>query len=375
MAMVCSKKNSRSGVVVCGAYGMGNAGDEAILQAILGELRGIDPAMPITVMTRDPQGAAALLGVKTLHTLDVFGFLRAVRHAALYVNGGGSLIQDVTSRRSLWYYLFTLRAAKRAGCRVMMYGCGIGPVLYKGDIRRARSALNRYVDIITLREPDSLEELRSFGVTKPELILASDPALTLPAAPEAEVDALLRDFDAEPSGKYICFALRRWPGFNEKAAAFATAAVYASEKYGLTPLFVSINHMNDGDAAERVISLLGETPFRSLPGPLPPELAIGLMKRMQLVVSMRLHGLIFAAGQGVPIVGISYDPKVASFLRCVGGGCTELEETTAEGLCALIDSAVALRDNTEKLTENVRSLRAMESRNTEAARRLLKEEE
>lgn len=84
--------------------------------------------MPITVMSRDPAGAAARVDCAAVHTFNFPGFMHAMRRSALYVNGGGSLIQDVTSRRSLWYYLFTLRAAKRLGCKVMMYGCGIGPV-------------------------------------------------------------------------------------------------------------------------------------------------------------------------------------------------------------------------------------------------------
>ena len=112
----------RAGVLICGAYGMGNAGDEAILDAITAEMRSIDPLMPITVLSRDPEGAEARLDVDAIHTFNVPGFLRAMRRRRLYINGGGSLIQDVTSRRSLWFYLFTLRAARRCGCRVMMYG-------------------------------------------------------------------------------------------------------------------------------------------------------------------------------------------------------------------------------------------------------------
>ena len=371
MTKAGSKQNDKSGVIICGAYGMGNAGDEAILEAIIREMRAIDPAMPITVLTRDPEGTRVRFGVRTIHTLNIFGFLRAARQTALYINGGGSLIQDVTSRRSLWFYLFTIRAAKRLGCRVLMYGCGIGPVLYKGDIRLTRRVLNRCVDAITLREPDSMAQLEKFGVTAPEIILASDPALTLPPAPEAEIDAVMSESGADPQGRYLCFALRRWPGFMEKAPAFSAAARYGHEKYGLTPLFLSINHRNDSDAAKAVIAGLSETPYRALPGPLPPELAIGVISRMEIVVSMRLHGLIFAAGRGVPLVGVSYDPKVTAFLRCVEGGCVELPDVTAEMLCALIDSVAAQRQNRAELAKNVRRLLDMEDRNVETAEKLL----
>ncbi|NCC67935.1 MAG: polysaccharide pyruvyl transferase CsaB, partial [Clostridia bacterium] len=329
------------------------------------------PAMPVTVMTRDPEKTSKRFGVGAIHTLNIFGFMRAARSTALYINGGGSLIQDVTSRRSLWYYLFTIRAAGKRGCRVMMYGCGIGPVMYKRDIHLTRRVLNRYVDSITLREPDSLAELRRFGVDKPEIVLSSDPAITLGSAPDGEVDAVLSENGADPRGKYICFALRRWPGFTEKAPAFSAAARYSYEKYGLTPLFLSINHHNDSDAAGKVIEDLRETPYHSLPGPLPPALAIGVMARMEIVVSMRLHGLIFAAGHGVPLVGVSYDPKVTAFLRCVESGCTELSEVTPERLCTLIDAAAALRGDRQRLMENAKRLLGMESKNIETAGKLL----
>ena len=364
----------RSGVVICGAYGMGNSGDEAILDAIVAEMRAIDPLMPLTVMTRDPAGASARLGLTAVHTFNFPRFLAVMRRRALYINGGGSLIQDVTSRRSLWYYLFTLRAAKRLGCKVMMYGCGIGPVKRPGGVERTRRVLNSCVDAITLREPDSIEELARFGVTKPEIILASDPALTLPSAPAEEVDAALEAAGAAPGGKYICFALRLWPGFGEKAGVFAAAARHAHEAYGLTPVFLPINHLDDGQAAALVAEKLGDTPHVLLPGPMSSALVIGLMSRMQVVVSMRLHGLIFAAGQGVPLIGVSYDPKVTAFLRCVDAGCVPLEGLEEGELCRLIDGAAARSGDAAALEENVRKLRAIGHRSMETAARLLGKE-
>ena len=353
---------------------MGNSGDEAILDAIVAEMRAIDPLMPLTVMTRDPAGASARLGLTAVHTFNFPRFLAVMRRRALYINGGGSLIQDVTSRRSLWYYLFTLRAAKRLGCKVMMYGCGIGPVKRPGGVERTRRVLNSCVDAITLREPDSIEELARFGVTKPEIILASDPALTLPSAPAEEVDAALEAAGAAPKGKYICFALRLWPGFGEKAGVFAAAARHAHEAYGLTPVFLPINHLDDGQAAALVAEKLGDTPHVLLPGPMSSALVIGLMSRMQVVVSMRLHGLIFAAGQGVPLIGVSYDPKVTAFLRCVDAGCVQLEGLEEGELCRLIDGAAARSGDAAALEENVRKLRAIEHRSMETAARLLGKE-
>ncbi len=81
--------------------------------------------------------------------------LRKFRHAALYINGGGSLMQDVTSTRSIWYYCYTLYAAKKRGCKVMMYGCGIGPINRPGNRRMAARTIDTSVDRITLRDDNS----------------------------------------------------------------------------------------------------------------------------------------------------------------------------------------------------------------------------
>ena len=83
-------------------------------------------------------------------------------HPALHQRRG-SLIQDVTSRRSLWYYLYNIRQAKRRHNQVMMYGCGIGPVIREQHRKLAAKTMNRFVDAITLREPDSLRSCGPWG--------------------------------------------------------------------------------------------------------------------------------------------------------------------------------------------------------------------
>ena len=120
--------------------------------------------------------------------------------------------------------------------------------------------------------------------------------------------------------------------------------------------------------------LLGDVPHTLLPGPLPSGLAIGILGRMEVVVSMRLHGLIFAAGQGTPVVGVSYDPKVTAFLRCIDGECVKLEDVSGGELCGLADAALSKRRDEAALRESVKKLRELEGRNSLAAARLLGKE-
>ena len=364
-------KRDRDGVVICGAYGRGNAGDDAILEAILQEMRSIDPDMPITVLTKDPKATRLTYRVRTAGRMDVGTWKKAMRHAGLYINGGGSLIQDVTSRRSLWFYLHNIQAAHKAGCKVQMYGCGIGPVLREQHRKLAASVLNASVDVITLREPDSLKELQSMGVTKPEILLTADPALTLPAASEDEIDSVLLRAGIPPHGKYLCFALRNWKGFEDKAPLFAQAAKYAYETYGLTPVFAAVEKHLD-PVAGRLATTGLDIPHYFLDDAGSAGTIIGALSRMQAVVSMRLHALIFAAGQGIPLAGVVYDPKVSAFLRYIGQeNFLDLDALTADALKAMIDRMVSSPISPEEQAAAVQKLRQIEQVNVDTARRLL----
>ena len=366
------RENGRWGVLICGAYGMRNAGDEAILQAVVSEMRAIDPWMPISVMSRRASETARQIGVDAIYTFDIPRMLRTMRRRELFLNGGGSLLQDVTSTRSIWYYLFTLGAASRRGCKVMMYGCGIGPIRRTLNRKLAGRTVQRNVDAVTLREENSLRELQSLGVTKPEILVASDPALSLPPAPDAEVERLMRRLGLDPAGNWICFSLRRWSGVGDKIELFAAAADYAWETYGLQPLLLSVNRLQDERATERFYEKV-HAPCALVQESLETEEMVGLIGRMRAVLAMRLHVLIFAASRGVPLAAVSYDPKVASFLDYLSQDnyvdYDALE--TPEQLYTLIDAAV--RMDRETLRASTERIREIESRNPETARRLLEQ--
>jgi len=98
-----------------------------------------------------------------------------------------------------------------------------------------------------------------------------------------------------------------------------------------------------------------------LPGPCPPRDLISVVGCVDLMVAMRLHALIFAALQGVPLVGISYDPKIDGFLRLLDR-TPAAEMTSIEGEVLLhaiqtawdarAGEASSLKQKAEHLREN-----------------------
>ena len=363
-------KNERESIVICGAYGRGNAGDDAILEAIVQEMRQLDPERTICVMSRRPKETRLIYRTNAIYTFNVFSVLRKFRHAALYINGGGSLMQDVTSTRSIWYYCYTLYAAKKRGCKVMMYGCGIGPINRPGNRRMAARTIDASVDRITLRDDNSRALLAEMGVTRPDIRVSADPTIILTPAPREIVNIALEQSGIDPNGKYIGFGLRNWKGLDTALPEIAAAANYAYEKHGLTPVFVPIEFPSDLMPAERVGALL-HCPWHAVRTRQPIEVTIGILSRMKTVVGIRLHSLMFSAGQGVPVVGMSYDIKVDGFLKYIGSRtCLQLSSVKAEPLCRLIDECVsgALDNEVHRTAE---MMRERESENVKGAAKLL----
>ena len=330
-------REKRAGVLICGAYGKGNAGDDAILRAIVNEMRTIDPDMPVCVMSRRPTDTALDYRVDSIFTFDVPRMHARMRRAAVYINGGGSLIQDITSNRSLYFYLYTLAAAKRRGASVMMYGCGIGPVVSERNRRRAAHVLNRCVDTITLREDDSRAELALMGVTHPHIAMAADPALTLSPAADEIIDAAFDSAGIPPHGNYLCLCVRNWPGFEAAVPVIAQAVRYAREAHELELVILPIEMPKDASAGDAVARALGAEPY-AFRRRFDTETTIGIISRMKCVLSMRLHALVFAARVGVPNAGIVYDKKVKGFMRYMHADLyIDLDNMDAETLCVFID--------------------------------------
>lgn len=116
-----------SRLVISGYYGFGNAGDEAMLAAILEAILEVVPEADITVISGNPRHTAEKHGVKAVGRFDVTGIFNAIKRCDLLISGGGSLLQDVTSNRSLYYYLSIISLANMLGKKVMLYAQGMGP--------------------------------------------------------------------------------------------------------------------------------------------------------------------------------------------------------------------------------------------------------
>ena len=363
----------RDGVLICGAFGKGNSGDDAILQTMVRELRRLAPDLPLYATSRSPRQTAREAAVSTVFTFHPWKIRQRMGKTALYLSGGGSLIQDATSTRSLWYYLHSIRLAKRRGNQVMMFGCGIGPVRRKSNRRRAAKTIQNCVDRITLRDAASARELEALGVQGIPAAVTADIAFLAQAAPMDRVEKLCEACCVRehvlPEDRLLILTPRPWEGYEDHLDAFAAAAIYAAREYGMTPLLLAMEPGKDLRVCEEIAQIVNDREGIRCPvleASRDAAAVVGLIGRADAVLGMRLHSLIFAAAQGTPFAGVSYDPKVAGFVDYMGQGrwCS-LEEADTARLCAMVDGLV--QSDGQEFLAAAQRLRALAVENCEEA--------
>lgn len=303
----------RHRVLVSGYYGFSNAGDDAILQTIHENLLAADDDLEVTVLSGDPEQTARRYGLKAVPRFNLFKVWRAVGRCDALVSGGGSLLQDHTSTRSLFYYLSVMAMARLRGKKVALYANGIGPVVRRGNRVRVRRAVEK-ADLVTLRDHNSAGELRAMGVVRDDLHVTADPVFTMEWAGADRVDELLAGTGLAPDRPFAVISVRSWPRMEDFPQRLAALCDHLYEAHGLASLFVLMQPECDGALSRQVLAAM-KAPGAVLEGTQVPSEIMGVIARAKLSVAMRLHTLIFSACVGVPLVGMVYDPKVSSYLE------------------------------------------------------------
>ncbi|MDI3316748.1 MAG: polysaccharide pyruvyl transferase CsaB [Bacillota bacterium] len=301
-------------VLLAGYYGFGNTGDEALLTAMVDSLRAEVGDLEVEVLSAQPEGTRRALDVEAVNRWSLREVGRALRRADLFISGGGSLLQDATSFRSLLYYAGLVLWAHALGRPVMIYANGLGPLRSRLSRRVARSALLAATRI-TVRDSRSfhlLQELAPEAVGRAEL--TSDPALALEPSDRLSLLRLRRELglDGRP---LALISVRPWRPSPRSEAAVARVADHLAER-GLQVVFVPMQLPGDLEVG-RSIAARCRRPVRVVERLLRPREFAGLVGEAELLVAMRLHALILAFARCVPAVGLAYDPKVEGFLHDV----------------------------------------------------------
>jgi len=355
-------------ILISGYYGFSNAGDEAVLSGIVSGLRRLGgEKLEITVLSASPEETSRMHRVHSIPRTSWRHLREALRVADLVISGGGSLIQDATSLRSLLYYLLVIWLAQRYHQRVMVLGQGIGPLKRRVSRRLSEVVLNK-VDLITVRDPDSAEFLKRIGVRKPIQVTA-DPAFLLDTKDASGLASLPETWSGLfASSDVITLALREW----SPRPLIARAAIEGLKRLDIPArlFLVAMHAPPDVELAQQICKEVNGCVAQT--HMLSPRELIALVGASKMVVAMRLHALIFAGVCGIPMLGIAYDPKVRSFLDTVHQDCMSLEELEAGSLPERIKDTWNHREDLAlRLSERVPALRTAAEQNVRLALELL----
>lgn len=359
-------------VVVSGYYGFKNNGDEAMLYAMLRALdqkiQGLDPV----VLSRDPEETQRFFGVRAVPRHDLGKIVYEIRKSDLLISGGGGLLQDVTGPNSILYYLGIVTLARILGKPVFFYGQGIGPVRTLLGRTLMRIVANK-VELVTIRDRESKGELEDLGVVRPRVEVTADPALGLDAG---EIDPSLGDRILAGAGipaveDMVGVSVRGWKGRQEYKSAIARVCDQLIAA-GRGVIFLPMHYPEDVLVSREISSMMDRVPY-IIEKQINFKEMLSLMMKTRLIVGMRLHFLIFGAILNIPMVGISYDPKVDRFLSLVdmpvGGSVDRIDH---EELLRRIDwvtsSSGQLKD---RLAEKVSLLRREALRGADLAAEMM----
>ncbi len=307
------KSKKKYDFILSGYYGFNNSGDDALLLALINDLKEYKPDVRIAVLSQKRKMTEKLYRVDAISRMNPLDVGRAIKNSKVLLSGGGSLIQDETSSKSLWYYLAIIKNAGKKGVGVMQIANGIGPVSREKNRRLAAKIINENVDMITLRESKSYNEINAMHINV-ECEVTADPAISLSGVDKERVEQIFKSNSVE-AGEYVCIALRDWkymhPGFKSDMAKFLD---YIKDTYSKNIVFVPMQYPVDMEISEQISAMMKNRAY-IIKTPCTIEETIGIIKYSSLVVAMRLHSLVYAVSCGVGVIAVKYDPKIDGFME------------------------------------------------------------
>lgn len=312
-----TEKSGAKKYLICGYYGYKNSGDEALLASVIEDIKEVNSENSIVILSKE-DAVYDFSGVRAIDRFDFRRVRRAIKSCDILVMGGGSLLQDKTSNKSLYYYLLVIFWGNYFGKQTYLYSNGLGPISSSFNRWLSKKVLNR-VSEICFRDEDSYALAREIGVVNTNMRVGADSVFSL-------------RYEVEDNYKEdrICFVIRKWEDSESFLENLAKYADYIQEAYGYDIIFVPLKIPDDKTLSERLQSKMEhESKIVIL-----DDVAslVSFFAASKLVVSMRFHGLVYSSIGGTPSIGLSYDEKVTSICEDLDIPYQSIKHMDVDGL-------------------------------------------
>lgn len=288
--------------VLSGYFGFKNFGDEAILSVLVAKLR--EYGHTITIISSDTKYTKSKFRfVRSVYTFNIRDLIGAIAKSDFLISGGGSLLQDTTSFKSLIYYLFVIFMGLILGKKVIIFAQGIGPI--SNPVGQFLTGfLLRFCTYVSVRDVKSQELLKKWGVNSE---LLCDPIFST-MIPEVQKE------------KRVAVQLRNCATMNEDFIDRLAQSVVTSFPDYMIDIY-SFQDTLDLEVCnkfERAVRLLNSDIRTTLFSGLTDEQTVSNIAKSEFMVAMRFHALIVGLLAGVKVLGINYDIKVEKLAKEFG---------------------------------------------------------
>ena len=337
-------------ILISGYYGFHNIGDEAVLRCVVERVYGSMEDVEMTILSNDPADTREKYGVRSIPRMQPFRVLGAILRTDMLISGGGSLLQDVTGRFSILYYLAIIALALLLGKKVCIYSQGIGPI--NGRFNRWLTAfLLKRTHSIAVRDAGSAELLTTIGVPPEYITVTADPVLWLTEAdPKRGAEILSSIGVTRQEGRLLVgWALKAGPP--EFLNQVERSIRHLRAHYNIDSVLIPFHYEQDAPVIRALSERLGAEAYYLTDKLLIDEM-LSLTGNLDILIGVRLHSLIYAAVSGVPSLGISYDPKIDAFLSSISRkAMSDVQSFSLEKLLPALEEVTEQREEILRETD------------------------
>jgi len=202
--------------------------------------------------------------------------------------------------------------------------------------------------------------------------VTADPVLAIHPVDKEMGRSVLKGYGASGAKPLVGISVREWRCWTHYKDIIAQAADQIVEEFDARVVFLPMQYPEDVAAAE-TIALRTKEKSIVLNDEYTTSELLSIVGNLDLLIGIRLHALIFAGVMGVPMIGMSYDPKIDRFLKSIGEDVVgDLENVTVDTLMTRVrekwnDKAIFRKMNAQLLS----GLRDAASKNAELAMELI----
>jgi polysaccharide pyruvyl transferase CsaB len=338
-------------IAVHGFYGMGNLGDEAILKAMLNEIKN-KISMEIVVFSRKPEQVQKdhnVMSISSETKGDLFKRRKELKRCDLFILGGGGLLKDFgQDSSSLKKWLKLLNLAQKYRCKTALFAVGVENIRFEESRSMLRNTLAN-VDVITVRDKYSKDILDDIGVRN-TIKVTTDPVVLLGHESRGRKtnSETLKD-----SQNTIAVCVRQWfdkgfyiedPKVNENLIiTLAKTADFLVNNYNTKIEFIPMRTISYDDDRKMARQILTKMKFKDnvkIYDDVPDiDRFVQMLGQYSLLIGMRLHSLILGSAVGLPVIGLNYMPKVKGYMDSIDQAkCSlDLDTITADKMIKLIE--------------------------------------